>query len=88
MGMELKYGLIKQNIQGSIFQGRRKARGNSFGVTMLLTKEILKTTTLKVKENMYGPMAENSRGSGSITRCMEMDYLHGPMENNMKVHHL
>ena len=64
MGMVSKLGLMEQDMKDNIFKEKSKEKGNLFGLTNLVIKEISQIIISMDMENIFGLMEENLKEHG------------------------
>jgi len=53
------------------------------GLIKVITKVHGKIIKFKVKESIFGTMVDLTRANGKTTKCMDMEFINGKMDENM-----
>ena len=85
MEKERKAGPMAHHTLVTIKMALSKVMVFSSGMMETLTTEISSKIIFMAKEPILGKMAESSKETGSIIKCMETVYSHGQTVDNTKV---
>ncbi len=85
MVMVNNHGQIKQYIKVNIKMEKSMAKECFYGLMIVLIKDNFLKIIFMVQENILGKMEEYIQDNGKIIKCKEKEFLHGQMEEDMKV---